>query len=258
MRREPCALLHNALTRNSLTMRLANLPANHAAMRRSVALLAFLLAFFTDSFAQSGAITGTVTLPAVQAPRATARGNLYRSRLSPEASGGANPQAAASSAFDDVLVSAHPLTFKPKVEPLQGAKIIQKNATFIPRVLPVTQGTVVEIVNDDPFYHNVFTLGQGERFNIGRRPTGDVQTKKINGLGETKLFCDIHTQMNAVIMSYDTPYFARAQSNGNYELKNLPDGVYEVRVYHPNFPTLKERVEIKSGQQVRKDFALGN
>lgn len=227
-------------------------------MRRQIALLTFILSFIADAFAQSGSITGTVTLPSVQTPRATARGNLYRSRLSAETPSGASAQTAASSAFDDVLVSAHPLTFKPKVEPLQGAKIIQKNATFIPRVLPVTQGTVVEIVNDDPFYHNVFTLGQGERFNIGRRPTGDVQTKKINGLGETKLFCDIHTQMNAVIMSYDTPYFARAQANGNYELKNLPDGAYEVRVYHPNFPMLKERVEIRSGQAVRKDFAFGN
>ncbi|RFM24115.1 MAG: carboxypeptidase regulatory-like domain-containing protein [Candidatus Thermochlorobacter aerophilum] len=43
-----------------------------------------------------------------------------------------------------------------------------------------------------------------------------------------------------------------------YELKNLPDGMYEVRVYHPNFPMIKEQVEIKSGQTVRKDFALGN
>ncbi len=225
-----------------------------------LAVLTLSLSFVVESFAQSagGIITGTVTLPSMQTVRATARGNLYRSRLSPEAASGTATQAAASSGYEDVIVSAHPLSFKPKVEPLQGAKIIQKNATFIPRVLPVTQGTVVEIVNADPFYHNVFTLGKGERFNIGRRPTGDVQTQKISGLGETKLFCDIHTQMNAVIMSYDTPYFVRLQANGIYELKNLPDGIYEMRVYHPNFPMMKERVEIKSGQPVRKDFALGN
>ena len=225
-----------------------------------LAILTLLLSFAVEPFAQSagGIITGTVTLPSVQTVRATARGNLYRSRLSPGLSGTTGTQTTASSAYEDVIVSAHPLTFKPKVEPIQGAKIIQKDATFIPRVLPVTQGTVVEIVNADPFYHNVFTLGQGERFNIGRLPTVDVQTQKISGLGETKLFCDIHTQMNAVIMSYDTPYFVRLQANGTYELKNLPDGTYEVRVYHPNFPMIKERIEIKSGQPARKDFALGN
>jgi plastocyanin len=229
-------------------------------MGKRLVLLMFLLFVAIEAFAQTtvGVITGSVSLPAVQSVRATARGNLYRSRLSPEAASGAATQATASSGYEDVIVSAHPLNFKPKVEPLQGARIIQKNATFIPRVLPVTQGTVVEIVNADPFYHNVFTLGKGERFNIGRRPTGDVQTQKISGLGETKLFCDIHTQMNAVIMSYDTPYFVRLQPNGMYELKNLPDGMYEVRVYHPNFPMIKEQVEIKSGQTVRKDFALGN
>ncbi len=236
------------------------LKSDLAVMQKRLALLLFLLFVAIEAFSQStgGVITGSVSLPTVQSVRATARGNLYRSRLSPEVASGTATQATVSSGYEDVIVSAHPLSFKPKVEPLQGARIIQKNATFIPRVLPVTQGTVVEIVNADPFYHNVFTLGKGERFNIGRRPTGDVQAQKISGVGETKLFCDIHTQMNAVIMSYDTPYFVRLQANGMYELKNLPDGMYEVRVYHPNFPMIKEQVEIKSGQTVRKDFALGN
>jgi len=117
-----------------------------------LAILTLLLSFAVEPFAQSagGIIAGTVTLPSVQTVRATARGNLYRSRLSPGLSGTTGTQTTASSAYEDVIVSAHPLTFKPKVEPIQGAKIIQKDATFIPRVLPVTQGTVVEIVNADP------------------------------------------------------------------------------------------------------------
>jgi plastocyanin len=224
-------------------------------MRRIVAALILLL-FISDAVAQTASISGTVTLPSVQSARGAARGNLYRNRLSPAASG-TTEVAQTASAYDDVIVSAHPISFKAKFAPLSNARISQKNATFIPHVLPVTQGTTVEIVNDDPFYHNVFTLGQGERFNIGRRPTGDVQVKKVTSTGETKLFCDIHTQMNAIIYSLDTPYFTRAKSGGSYDLKGLPEGTYELRVYHPNFPIVKGRVELKAGQAIQQNFAFG-
>lgn len=164
------------------------------------------------------------------------------------------------SAYADVVVSAHPLSFKPKLQPLTKNRTIdQRDATFIPRVLPVTQGTVVQFINNDPFYHNVFSLTPGNQFNIGRRTRGEVVQKKIGerkieGLGEVKLFCDIHTQMNAVILSLDTPYFTKPDANGNYSLKDLPEGRYEVRVYHPDLMPVIERMELKGS--VEKDFTL--
>jgi plastocyanin len=165
-------------------------------------------------------------------------------------------------AYSDVVISAHPLSFKPKLQPLTKNRTIdQRDATFIPRVLPVTQGTTVFFVNNDPFYHNVFSLTPGNEFNIGRRTRGEVVQKKIGerkieGLGEIKLFCDIHTQMNAVILSLDTPYFTKPDANGNYVLKDLPEGRYEVRVYHPDLMPVIERLEIKG--KVEKDFSLSN
>ncbi|MCS6988320.1 MAG: carboxypeptidase-like regulatory domain-containing protein, partial [Chloroherpetonaceae bacterium] len=83
-----------------------------------------------------------------------------------------------------------------------------------------------------------------------------IGERKIEGLGEVKIFCDIHTQMSAVILSLDTPYFTKPDANGRYELKNLPEGRYEIRVYHPDLTPVIERMELKG--KVEKNFALSN
>ncbi len=210
------------------------------------------------AFGQTAELKGKITLSVPKVSQRLARGQAYRNRLAPEKP--MESKAMSSSAYADVVVSAHPISFKPKLQPLTKNRTIdQRDATFIPRVLPVTQGTVVQFINNDPFYHNVFSLTPGNEFNIGRRMRGEVVQKKIGerkieGLGEVKLFCDIHTQMNAVILSLDTPYFTKPDANGNYSLKDLPEGRYEVRVYHPDLMPVIEKMELKGS--VEKDFTL--
>jgi plastocyanin len=221
-------------------------------------LVLFFLSVAPVMLAQTAELKGKITLSASKVSQRLARGQAYRNRLMPEKP--MESKTMSGSAYADVVVSAHPLSFKPKLQPLTKNRTIdQRDATFIPRVLPVTQGTVVQFVNNDPFYHNVFSLTPGNQFNIGRRTRGEVVQKKIGerkieGLGEVKLFCDIHTQMNAVILSLDTPYFTKPDANGNYVLKDLPEGSYEVRVYHPDLMPAIEKMELKGS--VEKDFSL--
>ncbi len=227
-------------------------------LQHTSTLVLFFLSVAPALLAQTAELSGTITLSASSTTQRLARGQAYRNRLAPEKP--IESKTMSGSAYADVVVSAHPLSFKPKLQPLTKNRTIdQRDATFIPRVLPVTQGTVVQFVNNDPFYHNVFSLTPGNQFNIGRRTRGEVVQKKIGerkieGLGEVKLFCDIHTQMNAVILSLDTPYFTKPDANGNYVLKDLPEGRYEVRVYHPDLMPVVERVELKGS--VEKDFTL--
>ncbi|MDW8438730.1 MAG: hypothetical protein RMM16_11940 [Chloroherpetonaceae bacterium] len=227
--------------------------------RCAIAVLFVALSAAT-ALAQTAELSGTIAISAARTSQRIARGQAYRSRLAIEKP--AEVESKSGSSFEDVVVSAHPLSFKPELKPLtKNRSIDQRGATFIPRVLPVTQGTVVQFINNDPFYHNVFSLTPGNEFNIGRRMTGEVVSKKIGerkieGLGEVKIFCDIHTQMSAVILSLDTPYFTKPDANGRYELKNLPEGRYEIRVYHPDLTPVIERIELKG--KVEKNFALSN
>ena len=203
----------------------------------------------------TGVLKGQIFMPQIKKEKRTFRGRMYRNRLSAKNKSDDNNKALKSS-FIDVIVILHPLTFKKDTSPLENVKIIQKNVKFIPRVVPVTRNTVVEFINYDKFYHNVFSVTPGARFNLGRRPTGTVVRRKIERPGEIKLFCDIHAQMNATIISLDTPYFTRVRPSGSYQIEDLPQGEYLVQVYHPDLPDSEQHISIEAGKTIRRNFTL--
>ncbi len=218
----------------------------------------FCFLFFEFSvFAGDAKITGRVNMPVIEKQKRSFRGRLYRNRL---ASRRAKPESEkkVQNPFEDIIIAAYPLKGVPPFKPTEKARIIQKNAEFIPHVLPVTRGTTVEFINVDRFFHNVFSITPGARFNIGRRPTNTIIRRRIETGGEIKLFCDIHSQMNAIILSLDTPYFTRVNKNGIYSLEGLPPGAYRIEVYHPEFGSIKEVVSLSEDEQLQKTFTLTN
>jgi len=70
--------------------------------------------------------------------------------------------------------------------------IRQRNETFTPRVVAVPVGSEVDFPNDDPYYHNVFSLSRSRAFNLGRYPKGQTRVVRFNKPGIVKVFCDIH------------------------------------------------------------------
>src|SRR5688572_9200160 len=48
------------------------------------------------------------------------------------------------------------------------ARMDQRNETFLPRVLAIDAGTVVDFPNNDSTYHNVFSLSSARKFDLGR------------------------------------------------------------------------------------------
>ena len=165
------------------------------------------------------------------------------------------------SPFKDVVVSVHPRSFNAKVEPLpEPTAVDQLGVAFEPRVVPIPVGSAVEFINQDPIYHNVFSLTPGAKFDIGRKPAGVVYRlpDPIAVVGEINLFCDIHPQMNATIFSLDTPYYTQPDAAGQYEFEQLPPGIYELRIYHPDLATVSATIEIEAEQEVIRDITMGN
>ncbi len=158
----------------------------------------------------------------------------------------------------NIIVSLHPLSFSPEVSPTENAVITQKEQTFLPHVLPITRGSTIYFVNEDQFFHNVYSLSPGNRFNIGRRPPGNSYPIEIKKSGIFKLSCDIHSHMNAVILSLDTPYFTRVTEQGTFEINQLPDGLYRLEVYHPRFKKKIDHLSLSNGQVISKKFSFNN
>jgi plastocyanin len=111
-------------------------------------------------------------------------------------------------------------------------QLVQHNKTFQPHVLVVPVGTVVDFPNRDPFFHNVFSLFDGKRFDLGLYEAGASNSVRFDRLGVSFLFCNIHPEMSAVVVAVDSPYFALSDRRGTVTIQNVPDGKYELHVWY--------------------------
>ncbi len=200
---------------------------------------------------ESNRVYGTVIMP--DSKRMVVRGSGYN-KDGTKIMQSDDPMAQAER---NVIVSCHPLDFKPQLQPTPNAYVTQKEQTFLPMILPVTVGTTVYFLNEDQFFHNVYSNTPRSRFNIGRRPPGNSYAQKIDKAGLIKLSCDIHSHMNGAILSLNTPYFTRADENGDFSVDQLPDGKYRLEVFHPLFQTsFTGIIEVKGGQNLEKRINL--
>jgi plastocyanin len=109
--------------------------------------------------------------------------------------------------------------------------LLQKNRMFTPHLLVVPVGSSVAFPNADPFFHNVFSLFDGKRFDLGLYEAGSTRSVVFSREGVSYIFCNIHSDMSAVVIAVSTPYYASADSRGEFQLKDVPDGEYDLHVW---------------------------
>jgi plastocyanin len=113
-------------------------------------------------------------------------------------------------------------------------RLVQKNKHFSPHLLVVPVGSAVLFPNEDPFFHNVFSVYEGTRFDLGLYESGSSKEVRFTRPGPSYIFCNIHPEMSAVIMVMTTPYYATSDAAGNYAIEGVPPGEYEFSVWYEN------------------------
>lgn len=135
------------------------------------------------------------------------------------------------------------------------AEMIQKDKTFLPHVLAITVGTVVDFPNYDPIFHNAFSNFDGQVFDIGLYPPGTSRSIAFRREGVVRVFCNIHPTMSAVIVVLRSPYFAVSNKSGVVQISDVRAGSYRLHVFHERATeqTLDELVRTidVSGDQVQ-------
>jgi plastocyanin len=140
-------------------------------------------------------------------------------------------------------------------EPARAA-MDQRNETFVPHVLAITAGTTVEFPNSDRFYHNVFSLSKAARFDLGRYAVGKSKSVRFNQPGIVRVFCEIHSHMNAFILVFGHPFFATTDNEGRYRINNVPAGTYNVIAWNEGTPSEPKAVTIPPGGLAELDFTV--
>ena len=110
-------------------------------------------------------------------------------------------------------------------------RLVQKNKSFEPHLLVVPAGSMVEFPNRDPFFHNVFSLFEGKRFDLGLYEAGTTRTVHFDRPGISYIFCNIHPEMSAVIITVGTPLYAIAAHDGQVNIGNVPYGRYVLHIW---------------------------
>ena len=135
---------------------------------------------------------------------------------------------------ENVVVWLTPIDAQVSALPVakQSLRLTQHNKSFEPHVLVVPVGSVVEFPNRDPFFHNVFSLFEGKKFDLGLYEAGSARNVSFDRKGISYIFCNIHAEMSAVVVVLDTPYFGISNRKGELVIPNVPPGRYTMRIWH--------------------------
>jgi plastocyanin len=137
------------------------------------------------------------------------------------------------------LVKAQAALVKPQ------KKIIdQQNLKFSPTVVAVRVGDTVEFPNHDKVWHNVYSKGGANDFDLGLYAPNNSRSKKFENAGISRILCNAHPDMEAFVVVKDHPFFSTSDSRGNYEIKNVPLGKLRVEIWYPNLGVRSEPVPL--------------
>ena len=145
----------------------------------------------------------------------------------------------------DAVVYVDTIAGKSFPAPSVHPRMDQKNLVFSPHVLPVLVGTTVDFVNSDIVLHNVFSPDKcADKFNLGSWPQGQTRSYTFKVPCAATLLCNVHPEMEAFVVAVPTPYFGVTDKAGAYVIKDLPDGTYTVKVWHPKLKETSRSVTV--------------
>lgn len=116
----------------------------------------------------------------------------------------------------------------------QTFRMVQRDKQFHPHLLIVPIGSTVRFPNLDPWFHNVFSLYRGKRFDLGLYEAGSEKAVRFDRLGPSYIFCNIHPEMMAVVLTVDTTFYALSDKEGHWSVAGVPAGRYRLHVWDEN------------------------
>ena len=132
----------------------------------------------------------------------------------------------------------------------------QRDKSFAPSVVAITKGSTVDFPNEDKFFHNVFSLSEGNTFDLGLYRAGESKSVTFEKTGVVDVYCNIHPNMWAQILVLDNPFFTTAAKDGSFEIAKLPPGTYSVAAWVSGGEPVRQQVKIEPGKRVEVALAV--
>jgi plastocyanin len=128
--------------------------------------------------------------------------------------------------------------------PHRGNVIDQRDKAFTPHVLAVPVGSRVVFKNSDVVLHNVYSRSPIKTVDLGAFGQDQTRGTTFDEPGRVDIFCAIHTNMHAIILVLENPFFATTDDRGYFEIRGLPPGDYGLRIWTEQRQEIDARVEL--------------
>ena len=136
--------------------------------------------------------------------------------------------------LDGATPAPHP-SRKPRV-------LHQLGKSFVPHVLAIPVGETVVFRNDDPYFHNVFSLSPGQTFDAGLYDSGRSYARTFTTPGVVELLSNIHASMSGYLYVVDSAYYAQPRPSGVFVIRDVMPGRYELNAWHEASASLFKKI----------------
>jgi plastocyanin len=136
------------------------------------------------------------------------------------------------------------------------ATMTMKGKSFSPHVVVIGVGGTVEFPNEDPIFHNVFSVSGDNRFDLAlyKRPKTGSWTFQHPGVA--RVYCNIHPQMSALVSVRENPFFVKATADGRFSIDGVPAGRRTVTAWHERGGEVSTEVVVPAEGQVSARLSL--
>lgn len=134
--------------------------------------------------------------------------------------------------------------------------LTQKNRRFDPDFLVIPVGSTVSFPNNDPIFHNVFSLSRAKSFDLGYYPQGETRKIKFDQPGVVQVYCHIHSDMSAAILVVPNAFWTRPSADGSFSFKDVPPGTYELVAWHRSAGLFRHKVTVEPKQKRVMDIEI--
>lgn len=131
----------------------------------------------------------------------------------------------------NVVVWIEATTVKVEDHPAAGLTMTSEHKRFTPRVVAVETGRAVAFPNQDPIFHNVFSVSGENRFDLGLYRSGRSKEKTFAAPGLVRVYCNIHPQMVGYVRVVDSSFFTVTRADGAFAFDGVPTGARVVRAW---------------------------
>ncbi len=137
--------------------------------------------------------------------------------------------------------------------------IDQQGCMYHPHVFGMMAKQQIEITNSDATLHNIHALPKNSSpFNIAQPNKGMRLTKTFDKPEVmVKVKCEVHNWMAAYIGVLDHPFYSVSDDKGNFTIKDLPPGTYELEAWHEKFGSQTMSVTVGASETKTVDFTFG-